>query len=443
MSHSSDCTILSTDPFVATYEDFITKDECQHFIDISNGKLKRAMVSNNNSGTVSAGRTGSNTWIPHNHDDVTQRVAERIATLVGMPLENAEKYQIIHYDETQQYRQHYDSWPHDGSEKTLRCMKYGGARIKTALCYLNTVPQGGGTKMTKLNITIPATQGKLLVFANTVGSTHERHNQSEHAGLPVETGEKYAFNLWFRECKSTMLYRDFNPAYYVALEQPTEKPPTQNAGMTSLISHNAHAGKLPVLRYSPKFSINDACRIHSAKDMFKINSFFKVDLPLLLSKCTFSGSRRNAWLKLYELDTIVSKIEKVVNIDRKYYENINIVEYKENALHRCHFNAYNLTSYGGIQHTHTLGQRIITVSLFLTDNVTVSFPSLNVTNQYSQGDVLIYNNVRHTSVQRDPDVARTIISTNGTGYLANIYVRMNSRDGTPNHIFSLSCSRHP
>ena len=34
---------------------------------------------------------------------------------------------------------------HDGSEKTLRCMKYGGARIKTALVYLNDVEEGGST----------------------------------------------------------------------------------------------------------------------------------------------------------------------------------------------------------------------------------------------------------------------------------------------------------
>ena len=64
-----------------------------------------------------------------------------------MPLERAESFQVIYYGVTQEYRPHYDSWEHNGSEKTLRCMKYGGARIKTALCYLNDVKKGGGTKM--------------------------------------------------------------------------------------------------------------------------------------------------------------------------------------------------------------------------------------------------------------------------------------------------------
>ena len=115
----------------------------------------------------------------------------------------------MHYGETQEYRQHYDSWLHDGSEKTLRCMNKGGARMKTALCYLNDVVKGGGTKMTKLNITIPAEKGKLLVFENVHSGTNKRHELSEHAGMPVIEGEKWAFNLWFREESRDKLY-DYN-----------------------------------------------------------------------------------------------------------------------------------------------------------------------------------------------------------------------------------------
>ena len=85
----------------------------------------------------------------------------------------------------------------------------------TALCYLNSVEKGGGTRMSKLNITIPAEKGKLLVFQNTISKdNNNRHSLSEHAGTPVEIGEKYAFNLWFRECPINMIYKDFNPNYY-------------------------------------------------------------------------------------------------------------------------------------------------------------------------------------------------------------------------------------
>ena len=221
---SETVNILAKDPYVATYSNVLSDEECQHFIDISRESLKRALVSENNKGVVSAGRTGSNTWIQHDHDEITKKVGERIANIVGMPLENAEAFQVIYYGITQEYRQHYDSWLHDGSDKTHRCMNKGGARMKTALCYLNDVTKGGGTKMTKLNITVPAEKGKLLVFHNTVSDIdHTRHELSEHAGLPVEEGEKFAFNLWFKECNSKMLYKDFNPSYYSVSDEVTEK----------------------------------------------------------------------------------------------------------------------------------------------------------------------------------------------------------------------------
>ena len=55
----------------------------------------------------------------------------------------------------------------------------------------------------------------LLVFNNTISDfNNTRHELSEHAALPVIEGEKFAFNLWFRECNYKMLYKDFNPNYY-------------------------------------------------------------------------------------------------------------------------------------------------------------------------------------------------------------------------------------
>ena len=211
--------IYSNSPLVKTQLSVLSNEECEHFINISKKSLKQSLVSDAKQGIISKGRSGRNTWIRHKHDEITQEVGERIAKIVGLPLENAEAFQIIYYGVSQEYRQHYDSWDHDGSEKTLRCMKRGGARLKTALCYLNDVKKGGGTKMTKLNITIPPIKGSLLIFDNTYSITnHTRHPLSEHAGLPVEEGVKYAFNLWFKECNHERLYQDYNPEYYKNIE---------------------------------------------------------------------------------------------------------------------------------------------------------------------------------------------------------------------------------
>ena len=147
-------TVYCEDPLVFTIDNYLTDEECDHFINISKDKMQRAVVSDNKKGYVSAGRTGSNHWVAHNQDKITKSVGERIAKEIGHPLENSEKYQVIHYGKTQEYRRHYDSWEHDYSEKSLRCMKYGGSRLMTALCYLNDVEEGGGTGFPKLEVTV-------------------------------------------------------------------------------------------------------------------------------------------------------------------------------------------------------------------------------------------------------------------------------------------------
>ena len=403
-------TILSKDPYVATYNNILSDKECQHFIDISRDSLKRSLVSSDTKGFVSGGRTGSNTWIRHNHDEITKKVGERIAKIVGMPLENAEAFQVIYYGITQEYRKHYDSWVHDGSEKTRRCMALGGARMKTALCYLNHVSKGGGTKMTKLDITVPAEKGKLLVFHNTVSDTdHTRHELSEHAGLPVEEGEKFAFNLWFKECNSKMLYKDYNPDYY----KITEKKELEDVPVTNII-----------------LQVDNSDKLHKSKDIFKIQSYIDESMTKdILEKCEFNTrERRDGWVKLSSVPDLVKKIEETTGMDRSFYENINVVEYKENVLHGKHFNAYDLNTDKGKQYTSTLGQRIFTITLLLTDNFTINFQSIKTSCNFNQGDLLLYKNVT-TGVNRDEELQRTIICKEGTGYLANIYVRCKNKKG--------------
>ena len=404
--------ILHQEPYVATCKNIISEQECQHFIEISRGSLKRSLVSDSKKGFFSDGRTSSNTWIKHDHDQITKNVGERIANIVRMPLENAESFQVIYYGVSQEYKQHYDSWIHDGSEKTLRCMKWGGARVKTALCYLNDVLKGGGTKMTKLNITVPAVKGTMLVFQNTISNNnHDRHELSEHAGLPVEEGEKFAFNLWFRECNSKILYKDFNPGYY----KPTLKKEPNERPSISIIHLNNENSE----------------RLHPCKDIFKIHQYFDKDIISdILKKSNFNTQpRRDAWIKLEDMEIFINKIEETTNINRKFYENINVVEYLENVPHNKHFNAYDLLSKNGRKNVSVLGQRVFTISLFLSDNLKVVFPSLNTNYTFESGDFLIYNNVIDSSLNRDKDLERMIVSLSGTGYLANIYVRAKSKSG--------------
>ena len=125
--------IVCEDPKVFTISNFITEDECNHFVEISKPKMKRSVVSDDKKGTVSKGRTGENCWLQHFTDEITGRVANRIAKIVGLPIENAESYQVVYYNSGQKYDQHYDAYHKNSTDKSKRCLRQGGQRVITAL----------------------------------------------------------------------------------------------------------------------------------------------------------------------------------------------------------------------------------------------------------------------------------------------------------------------
>ena len=192
--------IYNEDPLVYVIEDFITDEECSHFVNASDSKLQRAKTIGGKDGIYHENRTGSNCWIAHNHSNVTTDLGQRIADLIGFPLKNAESYQVVYYTGGTQYNDHHDAFDHE-TEEGRKHLERGGQRIYTALGYLNDVEEGGATEFKDLNISVKPKKGSLLVWKNILPGTTKLHPDSLHAGRPVTKGEKYAFNLWFRENK--------------------------------------------------------------------------------------------------------------------------------------------------------------------------------------------------------------------------------------------------
>ena len=67
--------------------------------------MRRAGVTTDDgkSGRRSEGRTNDLAWLRHDENETISAVVERVANLVGLPVENAEKLQVIHYQEGQRY----------------------------------------------------------------------------------------------------------------------------------------------------------------------------------------------------------------------------------------------------------------------------------------------------------------------------------------------------
>ncbi|MEK9529734.1 MAG: 2OG-Fe(II) oxygenase, partial [Gammaproteobacteria bacterium] len=183
----------SLDPLVGVRNNVISPIECAYLIELAKPHIKRAGVVLDEGYKPSEGRTGSNHWLKYDEDDVVKSIGKRIADIVGLPLENAESMQIIHYGPEQEYRPHFDAF-NLSLPKGQRAAKWGGQRLVTALVYLNTVEAGGATQFPKLGITVPALPGRMVIFHNTTDDISGPHPLSLHAGMPVEAGEKWAFN---------------------------------------------------------------------------------------------------------------------------------------------------------------------------------------------------------------------------------------------------------
>lgn len=173
-------------------DDFLSSKECGLIRCVATmlGEMKDSTVSLKDGPALSSGRISEHCWIDHSR---CHRICESIAVAAQLPLSTAERLQVVHYPTGGKYNPHYDAF---SPEKT-RCLAHG-QRIRTALIYLNTPVRGGGTDFPRLKQTIEAKEGRLVMWDNVIEGTTERNPDSLHAGLPVEDGEKWVCNLWFR-----------------------------------------------------------------------------------------------------------------------------------------------------------------------------------------------------------------------------------------------------
>ncbi|MFT6093845.1 MAG: prolyl 4-hydroxylase [Pseudohongiellaceae bacterium] len=212
---------VNDDPLVYVFENFLSQQEVDQLLAAAKPKLKKALVSDDKAGVQSDGRSGRNCWIPFKQHRVIEDMSLRVAEVVGLPLEQAESFQVIHYSQTQEYAPHYDAWD-VATERGRRCMIKGGQRMITCLLYLSDVEEGGGTSFPNLDMEVRAKKGRMVLFHNCYTGRNIRHPDSLHGGMPVTKGEKWACNLWFRESN----YQ--SPQQVPKRKVPAEAPPKFN-----------------------------------------------------------------------------------------------------------------------------------------------------------------------------------------------------------------------
>lgn len=191
---------LNTDPFIGVQDDFLTLEECQYIVTVSQSNIKRALVENFQ---TSSERTGAYHWLHYSENPRIQAIRDRLAAIVGMPASHAEAMQVIHYGTSEKYNPHFDAFDIT-TDAGISCCQNGGQRLVTCLIYLNTVTEGGGTSFPRLNIEVQPKPGRIIIFNNVdIRNQKDIKQNSLHGGDSVIAGEKWACNIWFRESPIT------------------------------------------------------------------------------------------------------------------------------------------------------------------------------------------------------------------------------------------------
>lgn len=187
----------SLQPRVVLLGNLLSAAECSALIDTARPRLRRSATFNASTGANEAhrSRTSDSTYLPAACTPLVARIEQRMATLLGWPLDHAEPLQVLHYGPGAEYQPHYDYFDPDGAGAEA-ALRHGGQRVATLICYLNTPLRGGATTFPDAGLEVAAVRGNAVFFS------YERAHpctRTLHAGAPVIEGEKWVLTRWLRE----------------------------------------------------------------------------------------------------------------------------------------------------------------------------------------------------------------------------------------------------
>lgn len=118
----------SMPPWVITFENFVTDEECDAMIQLGHeNEYKRSedvgapKFDGTHDSVKSERRTSENAWCSDfagcRPQEIPQRLHDRMSKVMGIPANNSEDFQILKYEVGQFYRTHHDFIPHQGTRQ--------------------------------------------------------------------------------------------------------------------------------------------------------------------------------------------------------------------------------------------------------------------------------------------------------------------------------------
>ncbi|MFL9909094.1 2OG-Fe(II) oxygenase [Paraburkholderia sp. RL17-337-BIB-A] len=185
-------------PAAVLLDDFLSANECEQLIALARPRLNHSTVVDPVTGrnVVAGHRSSEGMFFRLAETPLIARLEARIAELTGLPAENGEGLQLLHYEAGAESTPHVD-YLIPGNPANQESITRSGQRVGTLLMYLNDVEGGGETVFPQLGWSVVPQRGQALYFeyGNRFGLSDP---SSLHASTPLRTGEKWVATKWIR-----------------------------------------------------------------------------------------------------------------------------------------------------------------------------------------------------------------------------------------------------
>lgn len=175
---------------------FLTPEECNKIIELTNGELFPSRIYSNNEDVYSTNsRKSQQCWLKDDNP-LIKSISERVRQYTKTSNKHQEQLQVVNYPVGGFFSPHYDVC--EGNESFCERMNgQHGPRLITVLMYLNDDFEGGETVFPRINKTVKPQKGKAVIFKN-IDNNGVIIKQALHGGEPIKSGEKWIANKWIR-----------------------------------------------------------------------------------------------------------------------------------------------------------------------------------------------------------------------------------------------------
>ncbi|MFT4432580.1 2OG-Fe(II) oxygenase [Caballeronia sp. 15715] len=185
-------------PAAVLLDNFLSAIECEQLVSLARPRLDRSTVVDPVTGrnVVAGHRSSHGMFFRLGETPLIARLESRITELTGLPVENGEGLQLLHYEAGAESAPHVD-YLVPGNPANRESIARSGQRVGTLLMYLNDVDGGGETVFPQIGWSVVPRRGQALYFeyGNRFGLADP---SSLHASTPLRTGEKWVATKWIR-----------------------------------------------------------------------------------------------------------------------------------------------------------------------------------------------------------------------------------------------------